>query len=597
MLGQRPAVTATVRAAAPAPRPRFTERARPGIQFSETLCGSFVWTDGPDRLRRPEDGLEPWTLPETLADPQAIVFDVSILADDIERFVSHCDHEARLVGRVTAPGLSETPMAIRNGRFNLFVVDPERVETRYMRYAMTVTSADGDVYRIEGVKVIRRGSWRALWGALTTVYVTLWQLRTGRRGRGTLRRPTRDFLSRLAFLKPTNTRGFTEQLDVRARLIGFFATVARSMYGGILAHAIVATVDAPPRPRRAMPVPAEPFEVPTSDTTWIHLTRYRGGERGPVMLAPGFSVSASSFAADTVDENLVERLLRERYDVWLLDYRSSSSFPSAATSFSIDDIALRDYPAAVARVRRETGAEKIQIVAHCIGSLTLLTAILCGKLDGQLRSVICSQLGLHPIPPRAAEIKASLRVASLLRRLGVLTLSADFNPYDPWHRLADKLLTLYPTDQRCNNPVCRRILLLLGESFRHEQLNTATHDTIADWFGTASVPALAHLSLMLRAGKVVDRDGRDVYLSRAEGFEHLKIPITFIHGTLNREFLPRSTRTTYRMLCRLNGPNLYRRILLRGYGHMDCFIGKHAAGIVFDQIVDELRDAPERALL
>ena len=106
-----------------------------------------------------------------------------------------------------------------------------------------------------------------------------------------------------------------------------------------------------------------------------------------------------------MDENLVERLVREQYDVWLLDYRASSGFAAAGTDFSIDDVAVRDYPAAVDTVRRLSGAERIQIVAHCVGSMALLMSLLAGKLKDQLRSVICSQLGLHPIAPPSPSSK------------------------------------------------------------------------------------------------------------------------------------------------------------------------------------------------
>src|SRR4029453_6219869 len=87
------------------------------------------------------------------------------------------------------------------------------------------------------------------------------------------------------------------------------------------------------------------------------------------------------------------------------------------------------------------------------------------------------------------------------------------------------------------NPTCRRILLLFGESFRHSKLNTATHDAMHEWFGTTSIPALAHLAMILRIGHVVDRDGVNAYMPH---LERLALPISFIHGRANREFLPNS---------------------------------------------------------
>jgi len=587
----------------PHPRPIFSERPRPGVTFRETMQGWFTW-DGEDG-GAPEDDPAPWERAEVAPGRCSITFDLTVLADDVEHFVTGATHAARLIGTVTSAEISPEPMIVSEGCFNLFEVDGERVETRYMRYRMTVTSAAGVTFRIEGKKVIRNEPVTRMWPALTKLYVVIQEDAGDKRaGRGILRLSAAAFLRLLTTVRATNAAGMLESLDVQARFYGFFLDVTRTMYGGILARSVIATLDAPPPPR-ALPVgaPVHSYTVQTSDTTRVHLTRYQGGSGGPVILSPGFSVSADSFAADTVHENLVHFLCKAGYDVWLFDYRASSGFPAAATSFSIDDIACRDYPAAVAKVLEEARAGDVQIIAHCVGSMSLLMSLALNQLDARdgpsgrarpnnmVRSVICSQLGLHPIPPPSSEVKASLRLASLLRRLRVRTISAHYDPYRVRDRLVDKLLSLYPTEERCNNPACRRILLLFGESFRHAQLNTATHDAIDQWFGTTSVPALCHLSLMVRAGHAVDKDGVDVYLRHPE---HFALPIAFIHGAHNREFLPASTLKTYEMLSAANGPEWYARTVLPGYGHMDCFIGKDAARDVFPLILRELREAPTR---
>jgi cholesterol oxidase len=223
--------------------------------------------------------------------------------------------------------------------------------------------------------------------------------------------------------------------------------------------------------------------------------------------------------------------------------------------------------------------------------MALLMSLLAGKLEGQLRSVVCSQLGLHPIAPKFAEFKAAVYVASLLRRLRVKRLTAQYDPYSLSHRFWNQILTLYPTKERCNNPTCRRILLLFGESFRHSKLNTATHDAIHEWFGTTSVPALAHLALILRTGHVVDKDGVNAYMPH---LKRLALPISFIHGRANREFLPTATRKTYKLLRQANGEAWYSWRPIESYGHMDCFIGKRAAVDVFPIILEELEAGPRR---
>ncbi|MDZ7647347.1 MAG: hypothetical protein U5K54_09285 [Cytophagales bacterium] len=44
-------------------------------------------------------------------------------------------------------------------------------------------------------------------------------------------------------------------------------------------------------------------KIKTEDGFNLRLTRYEAGTKGPVIMAPGFTVNAISFAADTVKEN------------------------------------------------------------------------------------------------------------------------------------------------------------------------------------------------------------------------------------------------------------------------------------------------------
>src|SRR3954449_6878211 len=142
--------------------------------------------------------------------------------------------------------------------------------------------------------------------------------------------------------------------------------------------------------------PAEVHQVPTSDGTEIRLTRYKFGTKGPLVMAPGYGNAARAFAIDTVDKNWVQYLGEHGYDVWLFDYRASPDLPSSWTQFTVDDIALRDWPAAIETVRRETGTDAVQAMGHCVGGLSLFMA-LGGGLE-RLRSAMFSAAAGHPIP-------------------------------------------------------------------------------------------------------------------------------------------------------------------------------------------------------
>src|SRR5690606_31538747 len=136
--------------------------------------------------------------------------------------------------------------------------------------------------------------------------------------------------------------------------------------------------------------------------------RYEGGRRGPVLLAAGFGMSATSFLVGTIGTNLTEYLVARGYDVWLFDYRASIDLPSARTEFTLDRIATEDWPAAVAEVRRVTGADNVQALGHCVGSASLMMALAAG-LTG-VRSAVCMQFTLHPVTSYLNQVKAALRV-------------------------------------------------------------------------------------------------------------------------------------------------------------------------------------------
>jgi cholesterol oxidase len=90
---------------------------------------------------------------------------------------------------------------------------------------------------------------------------------------------------------------------------------------------------------------------------------------------------------------------------------------------------------------------------------------------------------------------------------------------------------------------------------------------------------------MLRVGYVVDKQGTNVYLPHVD---RLAMPVAFLHGAENRQFLPKTTERTFRFLCRKNGAQRYTRHVVPGYGHMDCLVGKNALVDVFPLILGEL---------
>ena len=121
--------------------------------------------------------------------------------------------------------------------------------------------------------------------------------------------------------------------------------------------------------------------------------------------------------------------------------------------------------------------------------------------------------------------------------------------------------------------MCGQVRLIYGESYKHDQLNAATHDALHEMFGVASITAFNQILKTIQANHVVDKDGKDVYMPQVG---RLKIPISFVQGADNQLFLPAGTRQTFRHLCEKNGPDRYVHIQFPHYAHMDLFVGKTA---------------------
>lgn len=367
-----------------------------------------------------------------------------------------------------------------------------------------------------------------------------------------------------------------------------FPLLARSGRTGLLARPSVFDPTAPPRVRR--PLRAESPEVHyffTSDGVQLCLTRYRGGDKGPVVLCHGLGVSSGIFTVDTIETNLVEYLVAAGFDIWLLDFRVSIELASADDQADADVIAAVDYPEAVDHVRRLTGATTVQMVVHCFGSTVFFMAMLSGALTG-VRSAVASQATPFVDAAGMLGLKAALNLGNVFRAVGMDTLDA-YSDVDATlrDRLYHRLLALYPLpdDERCVSATCRRISFMYSQLYEHSQLTQATHERLHELFGIANLSASAQLMRMVRAGHIVDREGRDVYLPHVE---RLALPLLMIHGEENACFEPAGSAASLDWLQSHNDPGLYSRVVIPEFGHIDCIFGARAAEMVYPHILAHL---------
>ena len=564
--------------------PEGREKLAPaGVEFTERMAGYVspeVALPHETAARRGRDAGTP------------LSFTVTVIIDDVDRFVDEKQHNGRIIGSVECPSLSPEPMDIFDGAFNLLRSDENEVETKHFDYRFSFGARDGREFYFEGYKIVRSDADLDLWRDTTRLYVDLGlgpKAQMGHIARGMLEIAPSDFYVQMQTLKGFGGQDSADRLRAVAKFGRFFSRELFDTYGGVLSRP--GRYDAVhPRKKRTLRVPEPEFHLAkTSDGKILKLTRYRGGGKGPVVLSHGLGVSSLIYAIDTIETNLIEFLVAADYDCWLLDYRASVDLPYARELWTGDDVATKDYPAAIAKVRAVTGTATVQMLAHCFGATTFSMAMLAG-LEG-VRSAVISQIATDYVVPRFPQrMLAYLHAPTLFDLMGIDVVDARATTSDGLlERALDKVLQLIvpvPRSERTRDATSNRITALYGRLYQLDQLNEATVASgLAEMFGEANIDAFKELALFTRAGHVLDKDGNDVYLPHVE---RLALPILFIHGAKNACFLPASTERTLERLAAANGRQLYERQVIPGYGHIDCIFGKNAARDVYPLIVAHL---------
>jgi len=579
-----------------------------------------------------------------------------ISADSVDALLNDRRHETRIVGiaRIArAPSSSAVEggavrqLTVTDGTLNVLVSDPRRPDTRLLVYRLALSDAAGTIY-LRGHKTInrascRQGTWRASTsfafalhasrtlheiGPLTSEQLTEdcresdfagacnWvDVKTCARS---LKEPLRpSWLNAVPAIgqgyvsaSPADVLRMVASFEIRrepsrARRAAYLGRYARFFLG----HVVQARFPLFQRMQRHDPfnrppldvrraLPADTFPDP-SGRKRFRLSRYdpagsATGGRRHVVLAPGFGMSTDAFRLGK--PSLVEYLNRERFVVWLLDYRGSDRLAASLTQFDLDDL-VDDFDAALSQVHAAAG-DKIHVVAHCVASLVMSMLLLREreKLNTRLASVVLSSSLPFIDQPLYNRVLAWMRLPQVLRLLGFNPiLTSDIDPESSWRaRLLDKLLRLQPTAEHCSSGVCRRTHFMYGEVVRHEQLDRHTHDLMYDMFDRANLATFDHLTRMTRAGHIVDRHGRNAYLKPElhSPESRLTMPITLFQGMENRLFRSSGLRKTLDWFTARDYGDLVQAEPIPGYGHLDLFIGKNAARDVFPKIVKALNREP-----
>jgi cholesterol oxidase len=273
------------------------------------------------------------------------------------------------------------------------------------------------------------------------------------------------------------------------------------------------------------------------------------------------------------------------YDVWQFDYRASPDLPACRTQFTLDQVALHDWPAAVDRVLRTTGADSVQALGHCLGSATGFMSLLAGRLPG-VRQFVASQVMPFVEVSRLAQLKARVKLDRVFARLGIEGVDTDAGR-SIRDAAVDELIrfTPMPREWQTLGPVCRRIYAIYGPVMKLDHVNRDTRDAL-DWiFGYGNVTSFGQIRQFIRHKRLVDAGGADAYLPHVD---RVRARIVLLQGGDNELFLPEGSAATLDWLRHHHREDACTRVLVPGYAHLDCFIGRDAAEDVFPLVLQQL---------
>ncbi|WP_031486279.1 alpha/beta hydrolase [Streptomyces bicolor] len=336
-----------------------------------------------------------------------------------------------------------------------------------------------------------------------------------------------------------------------------------------------------------------PFHAP--DGVRLGLTRIDTGDadRPAVLLLHGHTASADMFLLPET-RNLVDVLLAEGYEPWLLDWRGSCRLPYNETGrrYTYDDVALHDIPEAVRHMRTRIGDRPLFVVAHCIGSLTLSLSMTAGLVPG-LAGVVSQ--GVFLTPKLAGRTSLRMTLAGELLKSRIDHIPVDFRKVGLWSKYTP-LFALASRKATCPDPTCQILhnsAWGTGASlFVHEHLTDTTHQRLAELLGPAPLWILPHLRRIELARTVVrwhdtDHRYRALPQNALDAAARIDTPVLLLAGSENGLWL--DSQNLCRDVLAHRQPQLdvtYTEI--PGYGHLDTFLGRGAALDVFGHILDFL---------
>ncbi|KAL6302977.1 hypothetical protein BKA93DRAFT_827054 [Sparassis latifolia] len=571
-----------------------------GVQFSEVMEGfMYVGND-----------IEDFTVAENAARgvSSSARFFLSVHGWDVRTLVHQLDHPAMLTGTFTCGALSKHPFMVLRGTFQLFSNDPRTPDTQNLVYNFDMLSVEGEVLHFNGYKVVNPSVafsvWRT-WKATSTLYVTITRPRDKSVvARGVLRIAPLGFGSELTTFAATGSSLFS-RLGATGQFLTYFTKQTANFLFAPLSMLQWPSVS----PNGFIPKtpPAETTQVTAADgvRTTLHMWKPPATQDAstaqirndvPILFVPGAAVDQQIFAMPTLEVNAIEFFTRSGATCFCITHRVGRT-PIAQNGWTTYDARL-DVAAALEYIVQRY--PQVYVIAHCAGSIALSMGLLDGTIPAaRIKGVTASNVFMNPNFARVNMVKASLPVplTAIYGKVAGGWFSCTSSPEDSFVQQAmNQALRFYPVGPRkeiCNSVVCHRSELVFGRLWSHQNLNSQTHSVLSDFLGGVSMRALSHLMHMGTSGVVTTWPGPraadqheppvslvdKANLARLEG-----VPIFFFSGSENVVYAPSATDVSYTTLRNAFVRGRYERDVFDGFGHLDCWMGERAAGVVWPRV-------------
>ncbi|GGC91063.1 alkaline phosphatase D family protein [Chelatococcus reniformis] len=287
----------------------------------------------------------------------------------------------------------------------------------------------------------------------------------------------------------------------------------------------------------------------------VVLTRYAqpvgGPAQRPVVMLHGYSAGGTTFAHHAVNPNLASYLWDAGRDVWIADLRTSPAHETAKAPWSFDQIARTDVRAVIERAAGASIDGKVDVIAHCMGTVVFSMAVL-GDVSppGKRLSKLIGRAAFTQVGPLVVFTPANIFRAYAVRYLlDFLPDAYEFRPPNPTllDGLLDRVLATLPySDEEYDieNPLWpaartpwtrtrHRMDALYGRDFNVANMEPLMLRHIDEHFGPLNLKTVATTVHFARYAVMTDYKGQNTYVSRRQFRENWPFPTFSLHGGAN----------------------------------------------------------------